>query len=113
MWHKHGFLIPSPCAQGERHSRCRTALALIAAALALAVVASESLQRNDARSLEELHLKERTLATHYHRVDPNSFSYRRERSVGPAVPNAQEKQQQATPPGESGASFLKMNWFHY
>ncbi|XP_047483951.1 uncharacterized protein LOC125035782 [Penaeus chinensis] len=83
---------------GERQCRCYTALVLIGAALVLAAVAPDSHQRNDVRSLKELHLKDRPLATHYHRVDPNSFSYRSERSVGPAIPNAEEKQQQATPP---------------
>lgn len=112
---KHGHLIQSPSAQGERwhHSRCSAALLLIAVVLALAAVASESHQRSVSRPLEELHLKERPLATHYHRVDPHSFSYRSERSVGPAIPSAQEERQQATPPGESGVTFLKMNWFHY
>ncbi|ROT85809.1 hypothetical protein C7M84_006160 [Penaeus vannamei] len=86
---------------GERwhHSRCSAALLLIAVVLALAAVASESHQRSVSRPLEELHLKERPLATHYHRVDPHSFSYRSERSVGPAIPSAQEERQQATPPG--------------
>ncbi|XP_047484649.1 uncharacterized protein LOC125036224 isoform X2 [Penaeus chinensis] len=91
---------------GERQCRCYTALVLIGAALVLAAVASDSHQRNDVRSLEELHLKDRPLATNYHRLDPNS-SYRSERSVGPALPNAEKKPQQATPPEAEKAALAK------